>query len=130
MFHKQRIKIEFFLKIFFIWFNGLNFHNHIYILLLGHSKTWRMKSAGTSDNTKNNGRDQEQGDVDDDYENEPIVSHSIQHVWLEHPIPDKLFFLATGEGCGTAEVCKAMKSSPLLGPFCGSEFWGFSLLKI
>ena len=73
---------------------------------LGHSKTWRMKSAGTSDNTKNNGRDQEQGDVDDDYENEPIVSHSIQHVWLEHPIPDKLFFLATGEGCGTAEVCK------------------------
>ena len=89
-----------------------------------------MKSAGTSDNTKNNGRDQEQGDVDDDYENEPIVSHSIQHVWLEHPIPDKLFFLATGEGCGTAEVYKAMKSSPLLGPFCGSEFWGFSLLKI
>ena len=25
---------------------------------------------------------------------------------------------------------KVMKSSPLLGPFCGSEFWGFSLLKI
>jgi hypothetical protein len=25
---------------------------------------------------------------------------------------------------------KAMKSSPLLGPFCVSEFWGFSLLKI
>ena len=25
---------------------------------------------------------------------------------------------------------KAMKSSPLLGPFCGSELWGFSLLKI
>ena len=25
---------------------------------------------------------------------------------------------------------KAMKSSPLLGPFCGSEFWRFSLLKI
>ena len=25
---------------------------------------------------------------------------------------------------------KAMKSSPLLEPFCGSEFWGFSLLKI
>ena len=25
---------------------------------------------------------------------------------------------------------KAMKSSPLLGPFCGSEFWGFFLLKI
>ena len=25
---------------------------------------------------------------------------------------------------------KAMKSSPLLGPFSGSEFWGFSLLKI
>ena len=27
-------------------------------------------------------------------------------------------------------ACKAMKSSPLLGRFCGSEFWGFSLLKI
>ena len=25
---------------------------------------------------------------------------------------------------------KAMKSSSLLGPFCGSEFWGFFLLKI
>ena len=25
---------------------------------------------------------------------------------------------------------KAMKSSPFLGPFCGSEFWGFFLLKI
>ena len=25
---------------------------------------------------------------------------------------------------------KAMKSSPLLGPFGDSEFWGFSLLKI
>ena len=35
---------------------------------------------------------------------EPIVNHSIQHVWLEHPVPDKLFFLATGEGCGTVEV--------------------------
>ena len=27
-------------------------------------------------------------------------------------------------------IFKAMKSSHLLGPFCGSEFWGFSLLKI
>jgi hypothetical protein len=27
-------------------------------------------------------------------------------------------------------LTKAMKSSPLLGPFCGSEFWRFSLLKI
>ena len=25
---------------------------------------------------------------------------------------------------------KAMKSSPLLRPFCVSEFWGFSLLKL
>ena len=25
---------------------------------------------------------------------------------------------------------KAMKSSPFLGPFCGSDFLGFSLLKI
>ena len=26
---------------------------------------------------------------------------------------------------GTKQNSKAMKSSPLLGPFCGSEFWGF-----
>ena len=31
---------------------------------------------------------------------------------------------------GWSQNGKAMKSSPLLGPFCGSEFWGFSLLKI
>ena len=30
----------------------------------------------------------------------------------------------------TVPKCKAMKSSPLLGPFGDSEFWGFSLLKI
>ena len=30
----------------------------------------------------------------------------------------------------SVEYTKAMKSSPLLGPFCGSEFWGVSLLKI
>ena len=28
------------------------------------------------------------------------------------------------------DLGKAMKSSTFLGPFCGSEFWGFSLLKI
>ena len=68
---------------------------------LGHSKTWRMKTTdGVSGDDPNL---EEQSE--DDYENEPIVSHSIQHVWLEHPIPDKLFFLATGEGCGTAQVC-------------------------
>ena len=27
-------------------------------------------------------------------------------------------------------ICKAMKSIPLLEPLCGSEFLGFSLLKI
>jgi hypothetical protein len=31
---------------------------------------------------------------------------------------------------GIVVRCKAMKSSPLLGPFDDSEFWGFSLLKI
>ena len=31
---------------------------------------------------------------------------------------------------GALNRFKAMKSSPLLGPFCGSEFWKFSLLKI
>ena len=56
---------------------------------LGHSRTWRMK--------RNRQENVEQQD-------EPIVNHSIQHVWLEHPVPQKLFFLATGEGCGTVEV--------------------------
>ena len=31
---------------------------------------------------------------------------------------------------GYSVIYKAMKTNPLLGPFCGSEFWGFSLLKI
>ena len=57
---------------------------------LGHSQTWRMTRGRKNKN---------QGDLF-----EPIVNHSIQHVWLEHPVPDKLFFLATGEGCGTVEV--------------------------
>ena len=60
---------------------------------LGHSRTWRMKKNIEVNNN-----------VEQD---EPIVNHSIQHVWLEHPVPQKLFFLATGEGCGTVEVCKA-----------------------
>ena len=30
----------------------------------------------------------------------------------------------------SSSASKAMKSSPLLGPFCAAEFWGFSLLKI
>ena len=59
---------------------------------LGHSKTWRMKSLW----------DEEENAVES--ENEPIFSQSLQHVWLEQPIPDKLFFLATGEGCATVEV--------------------------
>lgn len=62
---------------------------------LGHSKTWRMK---------NSKEEVEEAFEEQAYENEPIVSHSIQRVWLEHPIPDKLFFLATGVGCGTVEV--------------------------
>ena len=60
---------------------------------LGHSRTWRMKK-----NIEENNNDVER--------DEPIVNHSIQHVWLEHPVPQKLFFLATGEGCGTVEVRK------------------------
>ena len=39
------------------------------------------------------------------------------------------FFAEVGGYLGLL-LGKAMKSSPLLGPFYGSEFWGFSLLKI
>jgi hypothetical protein len=42
----------------------------------------------------------------------------------------KLKDLVTGVGMRGGVAGKAMKSSPLLGPFCGSEFWRFSLLKI
>ena len=62
---------------------------------LGHSRTWRMK--------RNRQENIEQAD-EASYEQQSIVNHSIQHVWLEHPVPQKLFFLATGEGCGTVEV--------------------------
>jgi hypothetical protein len=38
--------------------------------------------------------------------------------------------VVTGLQPPSLHTAKAMKSSPPLGPFCGSEFWGFSLLKI
>ena len=40
---------------------------------------------------------------------------------MEESIEEEAEWIAEG---------KAMKSSPLLGPYCGSEFWGYSLLKI
>ena len=46
-------------------------------------------------------------EAEEDFENEPLLSHSIHHVWLEDPVPDKLYFLATGKGCGTVEVINA-----------------------
>ena len=68
---------------------------------------------------------------------------------MRQGIRDRVSFLATGKGWLALEISnlfvrllssllifkdvhyvKAMKSSPLLGPFCGSEFQGFSLLKI
>ena len=76
---------------------------------LGHSQTWRMTRGRKNKN---------QGDLF-----EPIVNHSIQHVWLEHPVPDKLFFLATGEGCGTVEV----KSNQ---PFCVFDLSCFFLIWV
>ena len=39
-------------------------------------------------------------------------------------------YLNEGWWAALKAAAKAMKSSPLLGPFCGPEFWGFSLLKI
>ena len=41
-----------------------------------------------------------------------------------NPVP------VAGQPLQEASVHKAMKSSTLLGPFCGSDFWGFSLLRI
>ena len=67
---------------------------------LGHSRTWRMV-RGRNNSGKEN-QDLEQA----------IVNHSIQHVWLQHPVPDKLFFLATGEGCGTVEVRLTKSNQP------------------
>ena len=39
-------------------------------------------------------------------------------------------FLGKGESQLELVIAKLCISSSLLGPFCGSEFWGFSLLKI
>ena len=41
----------------------------------------------------------------------------------------KLKDLVIGVGMRGGVAGKAMKSSPLLGPFCGSEFWGFSMFQ-
>ena len=43
---------------------------------------------------------------------------------------DKLYIHALRSLARTDTPIKAMKSSPLLGPFGDSEFWEFSLLKI
>ena len=57
---------------------------------------------------------------------------SAQELRLLPPLPDSFFTHNRVEIWCTIEpgFGKAMKSSPILGPFCGSEFWGFSLLKI
>ena len=47
------------------------------------------------------------------------------------PRPQRNSVVSAATAIGSpANIGKAMKSSPLLGPFCGSEFWRFSLLKI
>ena len=60
---------------------------------LGHAKTWRMKGSGL--------RNQD-ADGPDSMEEQLLVSHDT--IQLEQPLPEKLFFLATGEGCATVEV--------------------------
>ena len=56
-------------------------------------------------------------------------------MWLHYE--NKLLYLVNiTEPAGSLKIwgqsvkCKVIKSSPLLGPFCGSEFLGFSQLKI
>ena len=68
-------------------------------------------------------------------------AHTFRQRWL-HPVPNLCNIYANRISPMDATVhefelieleynlYKAIKSSPLLGPFCGSEFWGFSLLKI
>ena len=58
----------------------------------------------------------------------PIYAYPIfQSTWIYGFHDEGLGWGLWWSGWGLA---KAMKSSPLLGPFCGSEFCGFSLLKI
>lgn len=61
---------------------------------LGHSKTWRMKKGAKISQEED--------------ENEPLIGN-LQHVWLQNPMPEKLYFLATGDGCGTVEVHNFMQ---------------------
>ena len=66
----------------------------------------------------------------------PIVhwsysSHAKAHVFLL-TLPKPVHIISNNNYSKTSISClrKAMKSNSLLGPFCGSEFWGLSLLKI
>ena len=59
---------------------------------LGHARTLRMK--------RKNGMEE-----DDNIEEEDLVVNEFQHkMRMESPMPDKLYFLATGEGCATVEL--------------------------
>ena len=62
----------------------------------------------------------------------PLMDSSIVHCTgiLFYPTTVWPIKVSKGRYQIGALQSKAMKSSPLLGPFCGSEFWGFSLLKI
>ena len=64
---------------------------------LGHARTLRMKRK----NEKKNKMEED----DNIKGEEDLVVNEFQHkMRMESPMPDKLYFLATGEGCATVEL--------------------------
>ena len=62
---------------------------------LGHARTLRMKRK----NEKKNEMEE-----DDNIEEDLVVNEFQHKMRMESPMPDKLYFLATGEGCATVEL--------------------------
>ena len=61
---------------------------------LGHARTLRMKR-----------KNEKKMEEEEDNIEEDLVVNEFQHkMRMESPMPDKLYFLATGEGCATVEV--------------------------
>ena len=67
---------------------------------LGHATTWRMKNSISE---HNNFSLEEDSEV-------PIVNEFQHNVRMDDPLPDKLYFLATGKGCATIQLKTIIES--------------------
>ena len=58
-----------------------------------HSKTWHLGDLGEA-----------KAEADEVSEDVTQLNRRTHEIALKHPVPEKLLFLATGEGCATVQV--------------------------